>query len=542
MTLHAGGCLPRRPARGAPRRRTRLLAAVAPSSTPGPRTATRPRCDRGRNRSLASTRPDPGCRPRRIVCHPPFPTLPVWEAGVMAAGDSIAEGGSADLAIVGTTALVGTPAIGVDGPAVFDAPATIEITNGAISWIGSSAESRPAARERIDAKGLVAMPGLINTHCHAAMTFLRGVAEDVPIANWFNDFIWPMEVNVGAHDVYVGTMVAIAEMIESGVTSFADHYFFMDEAARAVEESGVRANLGSAFFSSQGREGFEQSAAFAETWNGRAEGRITTSLAPHAPYTCTDDDLRRAADAARRLGVRVHIHAAEDMHQTELSVTVRGITPIQVLAESGVLEAGAMIAHGNGIVDADIELLAGHREGVGVTHGPKGYLKYALGPLTPIRGLLAAGVPVGYCTDGAASNATLDVFENMRITALTQKHATDDAGWFRSGTALQIAGPGSAALSARPGTIGVLQVGAKADVILVDVSGFHCQPLHDLAATLVYCVQPSDVRTTIVDGKVLMRDRVLTTIDRDFLMSEFRQRASALTDRSHGRTIQGYTT
>jgi 5-methylthioadenosine/S-adenosylhomocysteine deaminase len=156
--------------------------------------------------------------------------------------------------------------------------------------------------------------------------------------------------------------------------------------------------------------------------------------------------------------------------------------------------------------------------------------------------LLAAGVPVGYCTDGAASNSTLDVFENMRITAITQKHAADDATWFRSGTALQIAGPGAAAVIGQQGMIGELRVGARADVILVDVSGFHCQPLHDLAATLVYCVQASDVRTTIVDGKVLMRDRRLLTIDRQALLTEFRHRALALTDRSHGRTIQGYTT
>ena len=184
----------------------------------------------------------------------------------MAAPASEPAPASADLAIVGATALIATPAIGVEGPAVFAAATTIEITDGVITWMGSSSDARPAAGDTIDATGLVAMPGLINTHCHAAMTFLRGVAEDVSIADWFNDYIWPMEVNVGGRDVYVGTMVAAAEMIQGGITSFADHYFFMDEAARAVEESGLRANLGSAFFSSQGPEGLAQSAAFAEAW------------------------------------------------------------------------------------------------------------------------------------------------------------------------------------------------------------------------------------------------------------------------------------
>ncbi len=164
-----------------------------------------------------------------------------------------------------------------------------------------------------------------------------------------------------------------------------------------------------------------------------------------------------------------------------------------------------------------------------------------MGPLTPIASLRAAGVNVGYCTDGAASNNTLDILETMRITALSQKQIADDATWFRSGIALEIAGPGSAAVLGQQGEIGALKVGARADVILIDVSGFHCQPLHDIAATIVYSVQPSDVRTTIVDGHVLMQDRNLLTINRDALLDEFRQRAREITDRTHGRTIQDYT-
>ena len=418
---------------------------------------------------------------------------------------------------------------------------TLVIRDGLITaLLADGSGPTPAAHETIDARGMVAMPGLINTHCHAAMTYLRGSAEDVAVDSWFNDYIWPMEVNVNAHDVYIGTLVAAAEMIECGVTTFADHYFFMDDAAHAVVDSGIRANLGSAFFSSQGDEGVEQSAGFAERWHRAAGGRITTSLAPHAQYTVTNEHLTAAADEARALGVRVHIHAAEDIAQTESSMATRGRTPIEVLDDTGILDAGAIIAHGNGILPGDVTLLAAHRDRVGVTHGPKGYLKFALGPLTPIRDLLAAGVPVGYCTDGAASNNTLDIFENMRVTAMLQKQLHNDGTWFRSSMALNLAGPQSAAAIGLGDTIGRIAPGYAADIILVDVSGFHCQPVHDLAAALVYSVQPSDVRTTIVSGRVLMHDRQLRTIDRAPLLAEFRTRAAEITDRAHGRTIQDY--
>ena len=442
----------------------------------------------------------------------------------------------ADLAIVNCTAL-----LGVTGDRTTFAPGTtIEITGGRFTRIDPNPVESPRAREVIDAQGQVAMPGLINTHCHAAMTFLRGTAEDVSVSHWFNDYIWPMEVNLGERDVYLGTLVAAAEMIECGVTTFADHYFFMDLAAQAVLDTGMRANLGSAFFSSQGPDGLAQSIEFAERWNGAGGGRITTSIAPHAPYTVSDQDLIAAAEAAQRLGVRVHIHAAEDIAQTNASIHARGVTPIQVLHDTGVLDAGVIIAHGNGIVDSDLPLLAACRDRVGITHGPKGYLKFAFGPLTPIPELRAVGVPVGYCTDGAASNSTLDIFENMRLTALMQKQVNNDATWFKNAMALEMAGPLSAAVLGMRGRIGTLTVGACADMILVDVSGFHCQPLHDLAAVLVYSVQPSDVRTTIVDGRLLMRDRELLTINRAGLLAEFQQRAGEITDRTHGRTIQDY--
>ena len=440
-----------------------------------------------------------------------------------------------DLAIVNCTALI------ADEASVRFVPgSTIEITGGVFTRIESNGTAPPTATKVIDAKGMVAMPGLVNTHTHAAMTFFRGAAEDVEVNSWFNQYIWPMEVNLSAGDVYLGTMVAAAEMIECGVTTFADMYFHMDESAQAVVDSGVRANLSSSFFSTQGAEGIETAVAFAEGWQHGADGRITTALAPHAPYTVTDEHLRIAADEARRLGIKLHTHAAEDIAQTRSSLTTRGITPIRVLADTGVLDAGCIIAHGNGIVDDDIELLAAHRDRVGVTHGPKGYLKFALGPLTPIAALQAAGVPVGYCTDGAASNNTLDIFESMRVTAISQKQVRDNATWFTSEQALLMSGTPSAKVVGLGDQVGRLATGMRADMILVDLSGFHCQPVHSLAAALVYSVQPGDVRTTIVDGRLLMHDRQLLTIDREALLAEFRSRARDITDRSHGRTIQDY--
>lgn len=441
----------------------------------------------------------------------------------------------ADLSITGCTALVG-----FDGDTAHFAPgSTITIRGNRIERIGDAAGA-PSAREVIDANGLVAMPGLINTHCHAAMTLLRGAAEDLVLDDWFNDYIWPMEVNVGERDVYVGTLLAAAEMIEGGVTTVVDHYFFMDQAAHAVIDSGMRANLGSAFFSSQGQAGLEQSVSFAERWNGAADGRIATSVAPHAPYTVTDEHLAAAADEARRLGVKVHVHAAEDIMQTHKSMEVRGVTPIEVLHRTGILDAGAIIAHGNGIVDSDLEALGRYSDRIGVTHGPKGYLKFAVGPVTPIADLFGVGVNVGYCTDGAASNNSLDILEAMRICTILQKQLKGDGTWFPSGAALRMAGPRSAAVVGLGGQVGELREGALADLILVDVSGFHCQPVHDLAATLVHSVHPDDVRTTIVDGRVLMRDRRLLTIDRAALIEEFRGRTAVITDRSHGRRIQDY--
>jgi cytosine/adenosine deaminase-related metal-dependent hydrolase len=412
----------------------------------------------------------------------------------------------------------------------------ISVVDGVITSIEpTSTESLPGD---LDGSGLVAMPGFINSHTHAAMTLLRGAVEDVSVESWFNNHIWPIEVNVTADDVQLGTELACAEMIQAGVTSFADHYFHANRAAAAVIGSGLRANLGMTFFSSQGPAGLETSTSFAAEWNGASGGRITTSLAPHATYTCDDADLAAAADAARALGVRVHLHAAETIEQTESSVAARGITPMQVLADTGVLDAGVLIAHGCGIVPDDIALLTPFADRIGVAHCPKTYMKLATNPLTPIDELRSAGIAVGLGTDGPASCNSIDLFENMRLTALAQKFTHRDATRLDVGQALAMAGPESA--RAIGSSAGRLAVGAPADVILVDLSGLHCQPLHDPLAALVYSARASDVRTTIVDGIPLMVDRKLLTVDAAELSARVSARAPQLLEHDPTQSIQTY--
>lgn len=391
----------------------------------------------------------------------------------------------------------------------------------------------------IEAQQMLAMPGLINTHSHVPMVLFRGLAEDVPIERWFNDFIWPLESNLTEEAVYWGMQLGLIEMIEGGVTTVADHYFFMDQVARAVEEAGTRAHLGWAVFGSRGLKALEETAAFAERWKGGAGGRITTCMAPHAPYTCDDGFLRASVEHAKRLGIGIHIHAAEEMNQTRASLERRGMTPIQVLDDTGVLSVPVIIAHGCGLLPEDTERLARYRDHVGIAHAPKTYLKLAMG-LTPIPALRRARIPVGLATDGAVSNNTLDVFESLRLMAMMQKHDASDPEVLPISEALDIATRGSAAVLGMGDRLGQLAPGYMADIILVDTSGAHWQPPHNLAAGLVYSARASDVQTVMVDGRVVMRDRRLLTIDKARVITEVARHMERLAQRVPNARIQVY--
>ncbi|MHC3468629.1 amidohydrolase [Streptomyces sp. 7R007] len=445
----------------------------------------------------------------------------------------------ADLIITGCTVLVHDDQERVG----FEQDAALVVRDGAVETVTTAAAVEgTAAVERVDARGQVALPGLVNCHTHAPMVALRGVAEDLPTDAWFNDVVWPIESNLTERDVELGARLACAEMIRGGVTCFADHYFAMDAVARVVAECGMRAHLGEAFFSSQGAEGRERSLEFALRHRGGADGRITTALAPHAPYTVDDADLAATADLARAHGLPVHLHAAENLDQTEASLARHGVTPIEVLERTGILDTDVLIAHGTGILDRDLPVLRRAGGRTSVATAPRTYLRFGWPTTTPIRSLYDIGVPVGLATDGAASNNSLDVWESMALTALIQKSTTGDPRWLTSRQALHHATLQSARAVGLGDSLGTLAPGRRADIILVDLTAPHTQPVHDPAATLVHSVRASDVRTTIVDGRVLMRDRELLTLDVPSVTRELAERLPALLDRGHGRRIQDYKT
>jgi 5-methylthioadenosine/S-adenosylhomocysteine deaminase len=414
----------------------------------------------------------------------------------------------------------------------------IEIVGNRIAAVRPSGEIPPdGASEILPGEGLLAMPGLINTHAHTPMCLFRGLAEDVDIETWFNDFIWPLESNLTEEDVFWGMQLGLAEMIEAGVTSVADHYFHMEREVAAVERAGTRAALGWAVFGSQGRAGVELTSSFARDFNGAAGGRITTWLAPHAPYTCDDAFLTAVAAEAERLDLGIHIHAAETAGQTEASLAAHGRTPIGVLAATGVLDRPTILAHCCGVTGEDIVVMA--RKRCGVAHAPKTYLKLGMGA-APVSSLREAGIPVGLATDGPVSNNTLDILESLRLMALVVKHESGSPRDLSVAEALTIATQESARVFGLPDDLGQVAPGFLADLILLDLGGPHNQPLHDPAANLVYSVRASDVRTVICDGKVLMRDRQLLTLDKAEIIARVGENMERLARRVPESRIQSY--
>jgi 5-methylthioadenosine/S-adenosylhomocysteine deaminase len=391
--------------------------------------------------------------------------------------------------------------------------------------------------EVVDGSGCLATPGFINTHAHVSMVLFRGIVEDVSVESWFNDHIWPLESNLTPEDVYWGSLLGIAEMIENGVTHVADHYFFMDEVARAVSEAGIRANLVWTTFGHEGESKLDQSCEFVQRWQDSADGRITTWLGPHAPYTTGPDYLELCARKARELHVGIHTHVSETEEQVALSLKEFNLTPVQMLAESGVFEVPTILAHCLYPAEDDLAIMA--QANTGVAHAPKTYLKIGMG-MVPLGKFLTADVPVGLATDGAVSNNSLDILGQLQLMALSQKHTLRDSTSFPVSQALEIAFQGSAKVLQMEDDLCAIQPGKLADICLLRQDGLHVYPRHDPAANLVYSSRASDVDTVICDGKVLMHKRKLLTIDKSQVKREIGKRLDRLSQRVEGTRIATY--
>ncbi|MEA1960355.1 MAG: amidohydrolase [Bacillota bacterium] len=358
----------------------------------------------------------------------------------------------------------------------------------------------------IDGRDYVALPGFINTHTHAAMTLLRGYANDLSLMDWLEKKIFPMEAKLGEEEIYWGTKLAILEMIKSGTTCFTDMYFKMDQVAQAVKESGIRAVLsrGMIGVGPENEEAIEDSRALVKKWHHAEDGRIQFMLGPHAPYTCPPDYLKRVSALAAELNVGIHIHLAETVGEYEDMQKQYGKTPIALMEETGVLQNQVLAAHCVHMSDEDIQLLKKYN--VGVAHNPESNMKLASG-VAPVVTMLEAGIPVALGTDGVSSNNDLDMFQEMRTAALLQKVQTMDPTVLPAYQALEMATVNGAKALRQEQQIGRIKEGMRADIILVGLQEPHMIPTYDLVANLVYSGHASDVQTVFVDGKMLMENR-----------------------------------
>ncbi|WP_322905874.1 amidohydrolase [Paenibacillus campi] len=380
----------------------------------------------------------------------------------------------------------------------------------------------------IDASGMAVMPGLINAHQHSPMNLLKCFSDDLKLMDWLEQKMFPAEARMTPADIYWGSKLSMAEMIRSGTTAFADMYIHMNEIAQAVQETGMRASLtrGLVFGDERGQQRIQEAIELVERWHGGADGRITTMFGPHAPYTCPPEQLREVIKLAESYQLPVHIHLAETKEETAQIAARYGQTPTQYLSELGLFEhLHVLLAHGVHITSADMNNLKGMRGGI--AHNPLSNLKLGCG-IAPVLELQRQSITVGLGTDGAGSASTLDMFAGIRAASLLQKLYYGDPAVQSAYRFLQMATIDSARLLQIDHEVGTLEAGKKADLILIDLNKPHLQPLHHVISAIAYAVNGADVHTTIVNGRVLMDNYELLTLDEQQLLQQGRERSQRL--------------
>lgn len=398
------------------------------------------------------------------------------------------------------------------------ADGAVAVDDGMIVAIGPAAEIMASyqANEVLAGAGKVVMPGLINGHSHAAMTLLRGIADDLELMEWLTHYIFPAENRfVDAAFVRLGTELACWEMLRGGTTTFVDMYYFPDSVAEAVESCGMRAVIVPSTIDQQspdaedGEQSLRQAVDFVKRWRGR-NNRIIPIIGVHSVYTVSPDGLVKVRAEAKKLGVAVGIHLEESPFEIEITRKNHAMTPVELLDSLGFFDGPTIGAHVVWPSETDIAVLV--EKHIGVIHNPTSNMKTSAG-VSPVVEMLAAGVKIGLGTDGAASNNDLDMWEEMRLAAFLQKVSTMDPEALPASAVLQMATSGGAEAIGLGAEIGSLTVGRRADLIQVDFSDVHFVPTYDVVSHLVYVADEQDVETVIVDGKIVVKNKQVLTVD-----------------------------
>jgi len=399
----------------------------------------------------------------------------------------------------------------------------LRIEEGAISEISENPLAISPGDTVVNGEGKFALPGLVNAHTHIPMSLFRGLADDLPLDSWLRDHIWPAEKHLSDEDIYWGSLLSLAEMVKSGTTQIADMYFHTDSIARAVSEAHMRATLSYGIVADKldahGKNEISKAREVVEKWHNASGGRIRTALSPHAIYTCGKDVWSAAVDLAQARSVPLHIHLSETRDEVAWSIENWGLRPVLALDSIGVFSVPTIAAHCVHVSEEEIDVLA--QRSVTAVHCPKSNAKLGNGH-APVVSLLRAGVNVALGTDGAASNNSQDMIEEMRMASLLQKGSLEDPTALPAREVATMAtrnGANALGMGARE-----ISVGQDADIALLDLSGVDIVPAHEPFSALVYSGHACDVTDVLVAGEFLLRDRKLLTIDEEKVKYEVNRR------------------
>jgi 5-methylthioadenosine/S-adenosylhomocysteine deaminase len=403
---------------------------------------------------------------------------------------------------------------------------SVLIVDDTIQEINNSLNENDADKV-IDGQNKLTMPGLINTHSHVAMTLLRGVGDDQSLQTWLNDYIWPKEANLNEELVYLGSKLAMAEMIKTGTTTFNDMYFYMEETAKAVDESGMRAVLGYGMIDLFDEEKTKSELAVSEklikNCHNTCDNRITVAVAPHAPYTCSEDLLIKSKELANKHNLKLHIHVSETKQEVEDIAKDKKETPFKYLDNIGVLDSDTIAAHGVWTTNEEMDILK--QKDVSIAHNPSSNMKLASG-IAPVHEYLENGINVGIGTDGVSSNNNLDMFSEMKLTAFLQKVNLLNPQVLPTQETFNMATKnGAKALGLNTGSI---EEGKLADIIMVDTLVPHMTPLRNALSNIIYSSLGTDVDTVICNGNILLENKELLTINEQEIIQEVNERAFEL--------------